>query len=100
MVPPCPHQQIIDLYHRHLPELQGVVDWTPKRRSYLQSRWREAAKRQRIEWWERFFTYIHESDFLCGRAKSKDGGKSFKADLEWIITQGNFVKIIEGKYHE
>jgi len=98
-VSPCPHEQIIELYHRVLPELPQVAKWTPTRKGYLQARWREDKRHQSIEYWERFFTFVHESDFLCGRAKPKPGDRPFLADLEWLITQGNFVKIIERKYH-
>ncbi len=98
--PDCPHDQIIDLYHRVLPELPQVAKWTPTRKGYLQARWREDKRHQSLEYWERFFTFVKESDFLCGRAKPIPGKKPFLADLEWIVTQGNFVKILERRYHE
>lgn len=87
-----PHTEIIDLYHKHLPMLQRVKVWTDKRRNLLKARWREDAKRQNLEYWERLFIAISESDFLTGRAKD------WSADLEWILNSSNFVKIIEGKY--
>lgn len=97
--PTCPHQEIIALYHQCLPELPEVANWTETRQRYLQARWREKESRQNLDWWKRFFEFIKESDFLCGRAPGTNGKKPFRADLEWIITQGNFVKIIERKYH-
>ena len=97
-VPPCPHEQIIELYHRILPTAPRVVSWTPTRKGYLQARWRESRNRQLLAWWEQFFKDVAESDFLCGRARPQPGQKPFHADLEWIITQGNFVKILEKKY--
>lgn len=96
--PPCPHAQIIELYERILTDLPKVAKWTPARKSALQARWREDKRHQSLDWWERFFKYVAESDFLCGRAKPKPGERPFHADLEWIITQGNFVKILEQKY--
>jgi uncharacterized protein YdaU (DUF1376 family) len=99
-VSPCSHEAIIDLYHRVLPELPQVAKWTDTRKGYLQSRWREDKRHQTLDWWERFFRFVKESDFLCGRAKPQPGKKPFTADLEWIVTQGNFVKILERKYHE
>ena len=96
--PPCPHEQIIEIYERVLPELPGVAKWTPTRKGYLQARWREDKRHQSLEYWERFFNYVKESDFLCGRAKPKPGERPFRADLEWLITQGNFVKVLERKY--
>lgn len=89
----CPHQEIIALYHEHLPMLTQIRSWTDKRRKALKARWSEDKKRQSIDWWEGLFKFIAESDFLTG----KDG--KWQADLEWIIQSQNLVKIIEGKYH-
>jgi hypothetical protein len=88
----CPHQEIIALYHKHLPMLTQVRTWTDKRAKALKARWREDKKRQSLEFWEKLFRYIAESDFLTGKASD------WQADLEWIINPSNLVKIIEGKY--
>lgn len=90
--PVCPHEKIIELYHKHLPMLSQVRIWNEKRKAALKARWNEDSERQNLEYWERLFVYISQSDFLCGRAGS------FMADLEWIVNSSNLVKIIEGKY--
>lgn len=94
----CPHQEIIDLYHRTLPTGRQVRLWTPAREAKLRARWREDEKRQSIEWWGKLFSYIAGSDFLTGKTHTP-GRTPFELDLEWIITPANLVKIIEGKYH-
>lgn len=96
---PCPHQEIIDLYHRILPMGRQVRVWTDARRAKLRARWREDEKRQSTDWWVRLFDYIAKSEFLTGKVCAKDR-KPFEIDLEWIITPANLVKIIEGKYDE
>jgi hypothetical protein len=88
----CPHQEIINLYHKHLPMLTQVKSWTAKRSTALKTRWREDTKRQSLDWWAKLFNYISKSDFLTGKASE------WQADLEWIINSSNLVKIIEGKY--
>lgn len=101
-VPPCPHLEIIGLYHKHLPMGRQVhVElWKGKRATHLQARWRELAKRQKIEWWDRFFAYCAESDFLTGNAPPSIGrSKPFKLSLGWIVNPENIAKIIEGDYH-
>ncbi len=95
----CPHQEIIDLYHRILPMGRQVRIWNEARRTKLRARWREDIKRQSLAWWEKFFTYVAESDFLTGKTGTT-GRPPFEVDLEWIVTPANLVKIIEGKYHE
>lgn len=91
--PPCPHQEIVDLYHEHCPTLPRVKVWTDARRKSLQARWREDKKRQDLTYWAEFFQYVDSVPFLRG-------DKTFQADLEWLVTARNFVKVIEGKYED
>jgi uncharacterized protein YdaU (DUF1376 family) len=92
--PPCPHEDIVALYHEILPELARIKDWTDLRQGLLRSRWREKPERQDLTWWRRFFEFIRTSPFLMGNAKA-----GFQGDLEWFVRPSNFVKILEGKYH-
>ena len=96
---PCPHQQIIDAYHELLPSCTPVKVWNETRRKYLRQRWRESEKRQRIEWWRKFFAYVGQSEFLTGRSHAAAGRDPFVADLEWLLRPQNFAKVVEGKYH-
>jgi len=90
--PSCPHEQIIALYHEHLPTLPGVKVWTAKRKESLKSRWMEDEARQNLEFWSKYFRYVATSDFLTGRTGT------FQATLEWLVNSSNFVKVIEGNY--
>jgi hypothetical protein len=107
-IPDCNHQEVIELYHKHLPTLRRVEVWNETRKGYLRQRWREVAdelmKTKTIDasdvlgWFAEFFEHIGSSKFLTGRVNDK-GGRSFAADLEWILKPSNFAKIVEGKYH-
>lgn len=90
----CPHEQIIKAYHDKLPTLRKVKVWNDQRKKFLRSRWRESPKHQTVEFWESLFDHISQSPFLIGNVND------FQCDLEWIVRPTNFVKIIEGKYHE
>jgi len=92
--PLCPQQEIIKIYHRVLPELPRVKQWPDGLQAILRTRWKENPVRQTLEWWESYFMYIHNSDFLMGRTK-----EAFIADLEWVIRPKNFTKIANGRYH-
>lgn len=92
----CPHQAIIDLYHKHT-RLRRVRTWNGQRPGLLRSMWKQFPD---LEWWTGFFDYVNESDFLCGRSEQKNGSQPFAADLEWLIRPNNFQKIHEGKYHD
>jgi len=98
-VPDCPQQAILDLYHRILPELPRMRTWGPDRQANLRSRWREDPKRQTLEAWEQFFTWIRESDFLMGKADADNDRPVFLASLDWLIRPRNWAKLLDGKYH-
>jgi len=107
-LPNCEHQSVVDLYHKHLPTLRRVEVWNDTRKGYLRQRWREVAselaEKQEVKaedvlrWFTEFFDHIGQSKFLTGRVNDKSG-RSFAADLEWILKPINFAKIVEGKYH-
>lgn len=99
-IPPCPHQQIIDLYHELLPANPRIRNWTPARAAHLRARWNEDRKRQNLDWWRRFFERINTAcPFLVGR-KTGRNGRPFLPGLEWIVKAENFAKILEGRYVE
>lgn len=98
--PPCPHQDIIDLYHETLPAGTMVRVWNDLRETHLRTRWREDKKRQSLAWWEKFFKYVDKSDFLMGRVPAQPGRTQFVVSLDWLVNPQNMAKVIEGKYHE
>ena len=110
-LPGCDHKGVIELYHLYLPTLRKVEVWNELRENLLRTRWREVAselqdlaegkpvtREEVLNWWSTFFKHIAKSKFLVGKVSDKDG-RSFAADLEWIVRPSNFAKIIEGKYH-
>lgn len=97
-VDPCPHEEIIALYHQHLPMLTQVRVWNDRRKALLRARWREDAERQSLDWWEDFFKYVAGCRFLLGHGPSRDGQAPWQADLEWLVNPSNMTKVIEGKY--
>ncbi len=92
----CPHQGIIALYHETLPTLPRVRQWTPKRQKYLKARWLSSPEYQNLEWWSELFRYIAGK---CPHLTGKND-RQWTADLEWIVQEGNFVKIVEGRYEQ
>lgn len=92
--PLCPHQKIVDLYHEIFPEKPEVRVLNEKRKKHLRARWREDPKRQRLEWWRKYFEHIRTVQFLM------DGGKTDwpGADFDFMINATKIVKIIEGSY--
>ena len=96
--PRCPHSEIISEYHQILPMLPTVREWTTARKAKLRQRWIEKEKRQTVDWWRKYFTYIAKSKFLTGQAES--GRRPFSQGLEWFLKPENMAKVIEGNYHD
>jgi len=110
-LPACPHEKLVELYHEILPMCPAVVDWTERRQGLLRARWREKAlpkgkhrgystEPEGLAWWRKFFRYVSDSKFLTGRAEPSKDRPPFVADLEWLVRPTNFVRVIEGRYHE
>ena len=110
LLPACPHEQIISAYHEALPMCPRVIEWTDARAKVMRTRWREKSKPngkhkgyttldEGLAYWKRFFAWVAQSEFLTGRGPSRKDKGPFMANLEWLITAGNFAKVIEGNYH-
>ena len=107
--PPCPIQEIIELYHQTLPELPGVVVMNEKRNGLIRQRWRDfyvagdfKTREEGIECFRWYFAEkVKPSKFLTGRANGNSKDRSpFLADMEWLVRPTNFAKVIEGRYEE
>jgi uncharacterized protein YdaU (DUF1376 family) len=86
-----PYQAIVDAYHERLPMLPGVKKLTEARKRHIKARWAEAMKQDKgLSYFEGFFEYAAGSNFLTTG--------SF-CNLEWLMKEANFVKVIEGNYH-
>jgi hypothetical protein len=108
-VPPCPTREIVALYRKHLPMLpqprfellkgSGTEAAIKERWKWLLTTTRETGERyatnaaEGLDWFDRFFEQVSESDFLTGR----NGGWG-KADLAWQMKSSNFTKIVQGNY--
>jgi hypothetical protein len=95
----CPHEDIIAAYHDLLPMAPRIKSWTDQRRSNLRARWREDAKRQSLDYWQRLFRHCAASEFLTGQLPANDDREPFVVSLDWLVKPENFAKVIEGKYH-
>lgn len=85
-----PYQALRDSYHERLPMLPKVKVLTDTRKRHIKARWAKAIKDGKdITYFDGFFDYVAESNFLTTG--------SF-CNLEWLMKEANFVKVIEGNY--
>ena len=106
----CPHQEILNLWKKHLPHLTQPRSWEGNRQTLLKQRWNQASKPSNyspdgynnidggLNWWDSFFGYIANDTSLANGFESK--GRTWKPDLEWVVNATNFQKIIDGKYNK
>jgi hypothetical protein len=98
--PNCPAEKLVELYHKQLPELPRIVDMSSTRLKHLAARWRQVVAEEKmtrqegLNWWVKFFGMVKESPFLMGT-----NNQNWRASLDWLIVQDNFLKVIERKYH-
>ena len=105
-MPPCPYDRIVTLYHEILPELPRVATLTSKRRSWITARWRSVCTTEKVasqadglDLFRGYFSMVRKSPFLMGlKQPGKGHSRTFKADLEWLMNESNFTKVVEGKY--
>jgi uncharacterized protein YdaU (DUF1376 family) len=105
VLPPCPHQEIINIWSEVMPEQRQPRVWDGQRAANLTNRWKECFKIMKsdnsgplytdkntgLEFWRGFFLYMRNSDFLINDCKP--------FGLDWIVNKTNFTKIFEGNYH-
>jgi len=104
---PCPHQELIGIYHEEMPENPEVREWNQIRQRLMQSRWKEKltagkykTKEEGLAYWRRYFAHCAKSSFLTGNTDGSSGRPPFIANMEWLIRPSNFAKVVEGAYHQ
>jgi hypothetical protein len=87
-----PYQAVLDSYHDHLPMLPRVKVLTDARKRHIKARWAKAQKEGNdATYFDRFFDHVSGADdFLL---------TSSWCNLEWLMKEANFVKVIEGNFH-
>ncbi len=91
-IPPCPHAEIIELWHEILPELPAVlVDrWGGQRQKNLRARWREKPRHQDLNFWRSFFNTIRtNSHWMTG------SGSDWRPKLEWFVERKHFDQVYD-----
>lgn len=104
----CPVQRIADLWDEVLPELRSPIVWNDARKTAVSTRWREMAvfhgwktQDEGVDWFRRTLVAIRGSPFLMGKVQPRNRDqKPFALTLDWMFGPKNFLKIVEGRYHE
>lgn len=84
-----PYEDIFNTYERVLPNKPRVRIRDDARRKAIRSLWNKDKKFQSLEFWERYFKVVSDSDFLSST-------KTLAFD--WLMKPANFKKVAEGNY--
>jgi hypothetical protein len=96
----CPVNEIIEVFKVSCPSMPRPRIVPDAVKAQISSRWRQSPKHQSLEFWKGYFEYCERNNFLAGRAPGRNGGKPFRASLEWLVTAGNFAKVINENYED
>lgn len=111
VIPACPVQQIVDLYHACMPENPRVRVIDDTRKKSIRARWKQAAQlvgvrpfgyatgAAGLHAWKTFFEVCADSDFLTGKTDPRPGKPPFMADIDFLMSPSGFKKCLENKYH-
>jgi hypothetical protein len=103
--PASPNDQILEMYHKHLPMCPRVEVLNDGRKRAIGARWREVVTSKEIasaadpklaalDFFDWYFEHASKSAFLTGRAKS------WRADFDFLMTPAKFAKVVESHYHK
>jgi hypothetical protein len=107
-LPPCPHDDIVAIYHEVLPELPGVklMGKSRARRRCsapgLGADQREAGqdaprdqRQEALGWFRDYFDRARDNDFLMGRTPRTGEHANWKCDLDFLLTDKGMRHVIE-----
>lgn len=94
--PRIDYASILKSFQERLPALPQPRDLTDTRKKKIRSIVKRGGKYAQPDFFDRYFKYVSESDFLMGRTAKPWNG----CCIDWLINPTNFQKIVEGNYHK
>lgn len=107
-IPACPHDQIVGLYHEHLPDLPAVRLQTESRRKAMRKFWtwvltskksddtpRAQTADQALTWIGTYFERVRGNAFLMGQQPGGRGHENWRADFDFLLTERGLKHVIE-----
>lgn len=107
-LPPCPTQEVVDLYHQILPDLPRVQLMSDKRKRVVASFWkfvltskkidgtaRASDKTEAMDWTAEFFNRASQNDWLMGRGTKAGPHENWRCDLDFLMSEKGKIHVIE-----
>lgn len=98
-----PFQEIVNLYHEHLPMLPRVANVSEPRKRAMRARWSEKVnvpngkevvemKCNDLDFWARYFKRAATQPFLTGEKTD------WAADFDFLLKKNKFIAVLEQRY--
>lgn len=107
-LPPCPTQEIVEMYHTILPELPSIRLMNDSRRKALAVFWKWILTSKRsdgepraqthgkaMDWILAYFNRARDNDFLMGRTVQTGSHANWQCDLDFLISEKGKRQVIE-----
>jgi hypothetical protein len=107
-LPPCPIQQVVDLYREMLPELVQVRVVDKNRERAIHSLWEFALTSMRddgarratnspeaLVWIRSYFERARSNDFIMGRTPPSERHPNWRADIEYVCGPKGQKQVLE-----
>ena len=107
-LPTCKTKEVIDLYHRILPELPEVRVHTKARVAGIRKMWtwvltskksdqsrRAETAEQALTWFENYFNRARANDFLMGRVPRIGEHADWQCTIDFLMTDKGLLQVIE-----
>lgn len=91
-------KDILDLWNQQCEKSKGLQPARGLSSSRLAAIARLVEEMPNQQDWVDYFSKVGKSKFLTGKVPGKNGGDPFRANLDFVLHQGNFLKIVEGFY--
>ena len=86
-------QYFVEVFNGEMCRMQAVIPAIDTLDSVCRHQLRTLLRKYPMAKLEKMVTMAAESDFLNG-----GGQRGFKADMEWLTREANFLKVLNGKY--
>ncbi len=86
-------QYFVEIFNGEMCRMQAVIPAIDTLDSVCRHQLRALLRKYPMAKLEKMATMAAESDFLNG-----GGQRGFKADMEWLTREANFLKVVNGKY--
>ena len=107
-LPPCPYEQIVELYHVNLPTLPSIRTMDGKRKAKIREFWgwvlttnksdgqrRAIGADQALTWIGQFFHRASQNDFITGRIERTGRHSNWQASIEYLCAENGRNQVIE-----